>query len=137
MEVKTAFYLIQQQISCKWMVLCKAYFFFNSNIFRSSVMVLPQITRWALLLCWLLLCCYCNNCHGGLSVTQFPLSEMFWNLWNVVIVLCTRCQTESSQYGRNTSGVKMATLCLSGRCEVNIIRIQKVVTSLKFDIFLW
>ena len=48
----------------------------------------------------------------------------------------TRCQTGSSQYGRNTSGVKMATLCLSGRCEVNIIRIQKVVTSLKFDIFL-
>ena len=36
----------------------------------------------------------------------------------------TRCQTGSSQYGRNTSGVKMATLCLSGRCEVNIIRIQ-------------
>jgi hypothetical protein len=47
----------------------------------------------------------------------------------------TRCQTGSSQYGRNTSGVKMATLCLSGRCEVNIIRIQKVVTSVKFDTF--
>jgi hypothetical protein len=32
----------------------------------------------------------------------------------------TRCQTgsSSSQYGRNTNGIKMATLCLSGRCEV-------------------
>ena len=32
----------------------------------------------------------------------------------------TRCQTGSgsSQYGRNADGIKTATLCLSGKCQV-------------------